>query len=56
MLNYNHMGVGQKIREFRRERDWSQDYLGVSIEDVQKVVDANEKLIKELKHECDSSN
>jgi hypothetical protein len=25
------------------------DYLGVSIEDMQKIVDANEKLVKELK-------
>ena len=26
------------------------DYLGVSIEDMQKIVDANEKLVKELKY------
>ena len=25
------------------------DYLGVSIEDIQKIVDANEILVKELK-------
>ena len=28
----------------------------ISVEDMQKVVDANENLMKELKHECDSSN
>jgi len=28
----------------------------ISVEDMQKIVDANEKLVKELKHECDSSN
>ena len=27
-----------------------------SVEDMQKIMDANEKLVKELKHECDSSN
>ena len=25
------------------------EYLGVSIEDMQKIVDANEKLVKEMK-------
>ena len=28
----------------------------ISVEDMQKIVDANEKLVKELQHERDSSN
>ena len=28
------------------------EYLGVSIEDMQKIVDANDKLVKEMKDEC----
>lgn len=29
---------------------------GISIEDMQKIVNANEKLVKELQHECNCSN
>ena len=43
MLNYNHMGVGQKIREFRRERDWSQDYLGELVGLTQTYISRIEK-------------
>jgi hypothetical protein len=28
----------------------------ISVEDMQKIMDANEKLVKEVKHECYSSN
>ena len=28
----------------------------ISVEDMQKIMNANEKLVKELQHECDSSN
>ena len=46
MLNYNHMGVGQKIREFRRERDWSQDYLGVSINTLKTLANNGKRNIR----------